>query len=128
MMNDENLKTIEQVRQFLEGSEETKYKGITVEEKYDWIEGILVKFRYIKLNKAEKGVIRRYIEKVSGYSRAQATRLIGEYKQKGEIRKAQYKRHSFSRNYTMEDIVLLARTDELHDYLSGPATKKIMER
>jgi hypothetical protein len=28
----------------------------------------------------------------------------------------------------MEDIVLLARTDELHDYLSGPATKKIMER
>jgi len=24
-------------------------------------------------------------------------------------------------------IALLARTDELHDYLSGPATKKIME-
>jgi hypothetical protein len=31
-MSDENLKTIEQVRQFLEGSEETKFKGITVEE------------------------------------------------------------------------------------------------
>jgi len=26
------------------------------------------------------------------------------------------------------DIALLARTDELHDYLSGPATKKILER
>jgi hypothetical protein len=34
-MNDENLKTIEQVRQFLEGSEETKFKGITVEERID---------------------------------------------------------------------------------------------
>lgn len=28
----------------------------------------------------------------------------------------------------MGDIALLARTDELHDYLSGPAIKKIMER
>jgi transposase InsO family protein len=127
-MNDENIRTIEQVRQFLEGSEGANFKGITVEEKYDWIEGVLVKFRYIKLNKAEKGVIRRYIEKVSGYSRAQLDRLIREYKRKGKLRKAQYKRHIFPRNYAMEDIILLARTDELHDYLSGPATKKIMER
>ena len=28
----------------------------------------------------------------------------------------------------LTDIALLARTDELHDYLSGPATKEIMER
>jgi hypothetical protein len=28
----------------------------------------------------------------------------------------------------MKDLVLLARTDEMHDYLSSPATKKIMER
>ena len=127
-MNDENLRTIEQVKQFLEGSEETRFRGITVEERYDWIERVLARFKYITLNKAEKGVIRRYIEKVSGYSRAQVARLIGEYKQKGKLKKAQYKRHRFPRNYTMEDIVLLARTDELHDYLSGPATKKIMER
>jgi transposase InsO family protein len=128
MMNDENIKTIKQVRQFIEGSEGANFKGITVEEKYDWIERVLVKFRYIKLNKGEKGVIRRYIEKVSGYSRAQVARLIREYKRNGKLSKAQYKRHSFPRNYAMEDIVLLAKTDELHDYLSGPATKKIMER
>lgn len=127
-MDDENLKTTEQVKQFLEGSEGAKFEGLTVEEKYNWMERVLVRFRYIKLNKTEKGVIKRYIEKVSGYSRAQATRLIGEYKQNGKLRKAQYKRHSFPKNYTMEDIVLLARTDELHDHLSGPATKKIMER
>jgi len=30
--------------------------------------------------------------------------------------------------YTQKDIALLAKTDELHNYLSGPATKKIMER
>jgi IS30 family transposase len=127
-MNDENLKTIEQVRQFLEGSERTKFKGVTVEERYDWIERVLVRFRYIKLNKAEKGVIRSYIEKVSGYSRAQVTRLIAKYKKKGKLRIAKYHRHRFPGKYTPADIRLLARTDELHGCLSGPATRKIMER
>jgi len=73
-------------------------------------------------------VIRRYIEKVSGYSRAQVSRLIGHYSQKGRLRKADYDRYRFPTKYTRADIALLARTDELHDCLSGPATKKIMER
>lgn len=127
-MNDENIKTIEQVKEFLEGSESARFKGIAIGEKYDWIEGVLIRFRYMQLNKSEKGIIRRYVEKVSGYSRSQVARLIREYIQRGQLKKKQYKRHRFPRQYTMEDIRLLARTDELHDYLSGPATKKIMER
>ena len=127
-MNDEKLQTIEQVKQFLEGSERVELRGLTVEEKYDWIERVLVRFRYHRLKRAEKGVIRRYIEKVSGYSRAQVSRLIWEYKRRGQLKKTQYRRHHFPRSYTTADIALLARTDELHDYLSGPATKKIMER
>jgi len=127
-MNDENLKTIEQVKQFLAGSEALNFAGVSAEERYQWIQALLVRFKYYQLKRAEKGVIRRHIEKVSGYSRAQVSRLIREYKQRGQLRKAQYKRHRFPRSYTTADIALLARTDELHDYLSGPATKKIMER
>ena len=89
---------------------------------------MLVRFKYAQLKRADKGVIRSYIEKVSGYSRAQVARLIGHYNQKGCLRKADYDRHRFPKRYTRTDIALLARTDELHDYLSGPATKKIMER
>lgn len=37
-------------------------------------------------------------------------------------------RHRFPRKYTPSEVRLLARTDELHGWLSGPATKKIMER
>lgn len=37
-------------------------------------------------------------------------------------------RHTFSRRYTREDIVLLADTDEAHQTLSGGATKKLFER
>ncbi len=127
-MNDERLQTIEQVRQFLAGSEALDFGGVSVEERYQWIQTVLVRFKYCRLKRAEKGVIRRYIEKVSGYCRAQVSRLIREYNQKGQLRKAQYRRHRFPRSYTTADIALLARTDELHDYLSGPATKKIMER
>ena len=44
------------------------------------------------------------------------------------MRKTDCHRHRFSKRYTQADIPLLAKTDELHDCLSGPATKKIMER
>ena len=128
VMNDERLQTIEQIKQFLAGSEALDFGGVSVEERYQWIETVLVRFKYYRLKRAEKGVIRRYIEKVSGYSRAQVSRLIREYRKRGQLKKAQYQRHRFPRSYTPADIALLARTDELHDYLSGPATKKIMER
>jgi transposase InsO family protein len=42
--------------------------------------------------------------------------------------RTRYKRHQFSQRYAASDIALLAGTDELHNYLSGPATKKILER
>ena len=78
-MNDERLQTIGQVKQFLVGSEALDFGGISVEERYQWIQTVLVRFNYCQLNRAEKGVIRRYIGKVSGYSRAQVSRLIREY-------------------------------------------------
>jgi transposase InsO family protein len=127
-MNDERLQTVEQVRGFLEGSEAVEFRGLTTKEKYNWIEEVLIRFRYHRLKRAEKGVIRRYVGKVTGYSRSQVSRLIAEYKRTGRLRRTEYRRHRFPRKYTPSEIELLARTDELHGYLSGPATKKIMER
>jgi transposase InsO family protein len=139
-MNDEELQTIEEVKQFLEGSERVEFRGLTIEEKYGWIERVLARFKYQGIKRAEKGVTRRYIEKaptkvrgaegvgISGYSRAQVSRLIREYKRRGRLKRTQYRRHRFPRRYPPSDIELLARTDEMHDYLSGQATKKIMER
>ena len=127
-MSDKSLQTIEQVRQFLEGSEAVEFRGLTAKEKYSWIEEVLIRFRYHRLKRDEKGVIRRYIQKVTAYSRSQASRLIREYQQTGRLRRTQYRRHRFPRKYTSSDVILLARTDELHAYLSGPATKRVMER
>ena len=82
----------------------------------------------MQLTRKDKGVIRRYLEKMSGYSRAQVCRLIKQYKKQGRLRKATGKKHSFPRKYTLRDIAVLAQTDKLHHTLSGPATKKILER
>ena len=127
-MNDGKLQTVERVRKFLEGSEVIEFRGLTAKEKYYWIEEVLIRFKYHLLKRDEKGVIRRYVEKVTGYSRSQVSRLIAEYKRTGRLNKTEYRRHRFPRRYTPSEIELLARTDELHGWLSGPATKKIMER
>ena len=128
IMNDGQLQTVEQVRQFLEGSEVVEFRGLTAEEKYCWIEEVLIRFSYPGLKRAEKGVIRRYLQKVTGYSRSQVSRLISEYNQTGRLKKTKYRRYRFPGKYAPLEIRLLARTDELHGYLSGPGTKKIMER
>jgi len=127
-MNDRKLQTIEQVRQFLRGSEALEFRALSVGEKYDWIEEVMIRFRYHRLKRAEKGVIRRYIERITGYSQSQVSRLITEYKRRGRLKQMPYRRHRFPRKYTPADVILLANTDEMHGWLSGPATKKIMER
>ena len=89
---------------------------------------MLIRFRYHRLKRSDNGEMRRYVKKVTGYSRSQVSRLIGEYKRTGRLKKTEYRRHRFPQKYTPSEIGLLARTDELHGWLSGPVTKKIMER
>jgi len=127
-MNDKSLQTVEQVGVFLEGSEAVEFRGLTAKEKYYWIEEVLTRLGYHRLRRSEKGVIRRYIGKVTGYSRSQVSRLIREYQQTGRLKKRQYRRHRFPTKYTPSEVGLLARTDELHGWLSGPATRRVMKR
>jgi hypothetical protein len=127
-MNDEQIQTLEQVKGFIKGSQAVEFEGLNTHEKYNWIEEVLKRFRYSKLKKEGKGLIKSYLLKVTGYSRAQLTRLIGLYQQSGKIQLPKYQRHRFPQKYTAADVALLVKTDELHGWLSGPATKKILER
>jgi len=127
-MDDKELRTLEQVKQFVDSSQGIEFNGLNLKEKYRWTEEVLKKFKYPRLKKAGKGVIRQYIEKVTGYCRSQVNRLIWRYLQSGKIKPTEYHRHCFPRKYTLAEVALLARTDELHGWLSGPATKKILER
>lgn len=127
-MDDKQLRTLEQVKQFVDSCRRIEFDGLTLTEKYHWTEEVLKKFKYLRLKKAGKGVIRQYIQKVTGYSRAQVNLLIWRYQQSGKIQPTVYCRHCFPQKYTLAEVALLARTDALHGWLSGPATKKILER
>jgi transposase len=128
IMDDKEVRTLEQVKQFVDSSQGIEFSGLNVKEKYIWTEEVLKKFKYQWLKRNGKGILRRYIEKVTGYSRSQVARLVGRYQEAGMLRVTEYRRHRFPEKYTMAEVALLAKTDELHGWLSGPATKKILER
>lgn len=120
--------SLEQIRAFLEASDEVAFEGRNRQEVYGWVNGVLEEHNYDKLGRAERGLLRRYVEKMTGLSRAQATRLIGQYLSGDPVRPKAYRRHRFSARYQRVDIELLAAVDAAHETLSGPATQKILHR
>jgi hypothetical protein len=65
---------------------------------------------------------------MTGLSRAQVTRLIASYATTGRVKAVLYQRRKFANRYTKADVDLLAYVDKWHGNLSGPATKRILER
>ena len=127
MKNGERL-SLEQIRAFLKASEEFKFEASKRKEVYEWVTRTLVEQEYSGQPREAKGVLRQYLGKMTGLSRAQVTRLIGRYHESGMVKERGYRRHRFVRRYTPADIQLLAGVDEAHETLSGPATQKILYR
>jgi transposase InsO family protein len=127
-MEEAETLSLEQIRAFLEVSEEVRFQGKRRREVYDWMRRLLRQQSYRKQGKVARGLLRRYVAKMTGRSRAQVTRLVGQYLKHSEVKEAVCRRHRFKNRYTQADIELLARVDEAHETLSGPATKKILER
>ena len=120
--------SLEQIRAFLEGSDEVRFEGRNREEVYGWVNQTLRQQRYEELKRSGRGWVRRYLSKMTGLSRAQMTRLVKLYREGEEVKPKPYRRRRFPRRYTREDIELLAEVDEAHEVLSGPATQKILQR
>ena len=127
-MDDSEATSLEQIRAFLAGSGEMQFEGQRREEVYAWMERTLVRHRYGALNRQEKGLVRGYTARKTGLSRAQIKRLIASYTESGRVKAAPYQRRKFASRYTQSDIDLLAYVDKGHGNLSGPATKRILER
>jgi transposase InsO family protein len=120
--------SLEQIRAFLEASNDLGFQGRNREEVYNWVNQMLRQQGYQELKRSGRGLVRRYVEKMTGLSRAQTTRLITVYLGGEEVKAKPYRRHRFSQRYTREDVDLLAALDTLHETLSGPATRKILQR
>ena len=127
MKNSEHL-SLEQMQAFLEGNEEVGFQAANRKELYEWTQATLCAQGYIGLHRSGKGLVKQYISKVTGLSRAQATRLIAQYVASGIVAVRRGRGKRFTVYYTPADIALLAEVDEAHETLSGPATRKILYR
>jgi transposase InsO family protein len=127
-MDDSEATSLEQIRAFLAGSGEVRFAGQRREEVYSWVERTLVRHQYASLDRSGKGLVRRYLARMTGLSRAQVTRLIAAHRHTGRVQAAVYQRTKFAQRYTATDVDLLAYVDKAHGNLSGPATRRILER
>ena len=129
-MNESQVRTIEQVRQVLSGTSALEFRGCADDQGcYDWIDSVLRRFDFERLKRPERGLLRAYVQRLSGYSRAQVTRLVALWRSDAPMAKRYgAPEHAFARRYTPADVTLLAQVDRAMNTLSGPATACVLRR
>ena len=80
----ENL-SLEAIGRFVSASEEVRFESADRQQLYGWVERVLVGQGYDRQGKESRGLLRRYIEKMTGLSRAQVTRLVTRYTASGRV-------------------------------------------
>src|ERR1700686_3101913 len=99
-MDDSEAVSLGQIRAFLAGSGEVRFAGQGRAEVYAWVERTLVRHEYAGLGRADKGVVRHYIARMTGLSRAQTTRLIAGHRKTGKVKAVSKQRAKTQRRQT----------------------------
>ena len=125
----ERLRTLDEVRDFMAGSSPVDFRFVERADAYGFVRRVLVRVRYVRLPRSDKGLVRRFLVKVTGFSRAQVSRLISQYRETGRIEdRRRGPKRPFPRRYTKADIGLLAEVDETLGGLCGAVTRRLMQR
>ena len=133
-MDESQLRTIEQIEQFLAASAEVAFTAHGGDvERYAHISRVLKRFDYPRCNKHDRGVLLRYLQHTSDYSRAQVTRLVARWHNNRLASIPLAKRYQapaapFARKYTAADIELLVEMDKAHEDVCGPAVTHLLKR
>ena len=126
-MNDSRIVSIKQLNTIINSLEDINFKFKDRDETYKWIKLKLKIFNYRNISKKNKGIVLRYIQKVTGLSHDRVKKLAVKYL-KGKLRVNKYVRvSSFKKKYLTEDILLLIHTDNIHSHLNGHAIKTILK-
>ena len=117
-------------RQVLAGTQVMEFQAAAGnEDRYAWIETVLKRFDYRHLARADRGPVLVYLQRLSGYSRSQITRLVSRWDAgKPLVKNYGAPRHPFARLYTPADVALLVDVDRAMGTLSVPATACVLRR
>ena len=126
----ENLErlSLSEMEEFVKSNRGVRFNAAEPGGGYELIERVLRAQGYRRLRKSAKGTIRRFLVKVTGFSRAQMTRLIGRWQQTRRVERKPAHRPRFPWRYSRQDVALLAAVDAAHEDLSGPAVRHILKR
>ena len=118
----ERIRTLDQMRAFVEGSEAVDFTGTDRESVYEFVRQALVRMDYAGLGKSDKRLVRRYLAKVTGLLRAppvgSASIARPSVSRTGAVALA----CPFEQRYTRADVRQLAAVDAAMGQMSGPAT------
>ena len=127
-MNATKLRTIAQLEEFLKATPDVSCSGIEGQsgnnERYEHITCVLTRFDYPHRNKHERGVVLAYLQRTSGYSRAQIKRFVVR-RRKNRLAAVPltklYRRPEapFARKFTANDIELLVEMDRANFHAAG---------
>ena len=111
-MNVSKLETIEQIREFLDGTADIVFSNPTdAFALRAFVETVLRRYRYFRLSKGPRGVLCAYMQRLTGYFRQHLSRLIGLYRDNPSLKPSKrVGRTSFTRQYTAEDSIGSADT------------------
>jgi hypothetical protein len=126
----ENLErlTLAQMQEFVEGNRDVELRMEARAVAYGFLETVLRTQHYRRLSKGQRGIVRRFLGKVTGLSRAQLTRLLSRWRRTRRVAGPPMYRPCFRARYTAADVTLLAAVDAAHEDLSGPAVRRILQR
>jgi hypothetical protein len=133
-MDESQLRTIEQIEQFLNASGEVAFTAHGGDvERYAHISRVLKRFDYPRSSRHDRGVLLRYLQHTSGYSRAQVTRLVAQWHRNRLTSVALVKRYRapanpFARGYTPLDIERLVEMDKANEEVCAPAIVHLLRR
>ena len=128
--NEVQARTFAQVRQVLAGTRAMALQAAADERgRYAWLESVLKRFEYHRLPRADRGPALAYLQRLSGYSRAQITRPVSRWDAgKPLVKNCGTPRHPFARLYTPADVALLVDVHRAMGAPSGPATACVLRR
>jgi hypothetical protein len=119
-LHTQGLQTLAQVQAFVANNQAIAFTLTDRIAAYGWMTDTLKQFHYGHCQRADKGVLRQYLRKVTGFSRAQVARCIKQFTEDGVIKdRRRAPAVPFVQRYFSEDIRLLAETDALHGTVSG---------
>jgi len=125
-IHDEDVVSVTQMAEMVKlGTCVSITRSNTKEERYEWVNDVLTRTRYLLESKKNRGIIRQYLMVYGSFSPAQIDRLIERKKKTGKVVLKERTQPVFRTVYTRADIERLAEISELYRHPNGHSLKEV---